>query len=349
MISPLCSHHPQPSPQRTSSCLGWAVSKSTPSLSHRAAVQLSWHSWAVWQGTPPINVLTDRIKEWNLGKEAPHQAGTVAAWQGAFFPLIPYFKFAPNEPAPNTAQRPETSESLTAHFRLGKQARVLKFGSPCSGSGFQGNQWLQEPCKTLVLCSCSEHDALELPLTQTLPGRGFSSFSKAPGCNSKRSARQDTQNIPEWLQTYTKPLSVDAERRRLLLSWFRLQYGNKYFCFFLFSLPFKTKTTYTKRECQTLLRLHVLSRNGKAADEEHLQKYLHFILMHIQGFEPREKPKAKTSSTGSKDCHWWQWVVFNPPPAQLSWTPSLRKMFVVSNSYHPTASSSSRITTETDR
>lgn len=129
------------------------------------------------------------------GKEAPGRK----CWRltRSFFSLIPYFKFAPNEQGSNTAQRPQTSESLTAHFRLGKQARVLKFGSPCSGSGFQGNQWLQEPCKTPVLCSCSEHAVLELPPTQTLPGRGFSSISKAPGCNSRRSGCQDTQNTPD--------------------------------------------------------------------------------------------------------------------------------------------------------
>lgn len=89
---------------------------------------------------------------------------------------MPYFKFAPNEQAPNTAQRPQTSESLTAHFRLGKQALVLKFGSPCSGSGFQGNQWLQEPCKTPVLCSCSEQAVLEPPLTPALPGGALAAF-----------------------------------------------------------------------------------------------------------------------------------------------------------------------------
>lgn len=331
MISPLCSRHPQPPPWRTSNKwtkragLGWAVSKSTSSPSHRAAVQLSWHSWAVWQETPPINELTNRIREGNLGKRSTAPGRKCCSLTRSVFSLIPYFKFVPNEQALKTAQRPQTSESLTAHFRLGKQARVLKFGSPCSGSGFQGNQWLQEPCKMPVLCSCSEHAAPELPLTQTLPGRGFSSVSKAPGCNSRCSGCQDTQNIPKWLHTYTNPLSVDAERRKVLLSWFRLQCSNKYFCFFLFSLPFKTKTSYAKHECQALLCLHVPSRNGKAADEKHFEKYFYFILMHMQGFGPREKPKAKT---GSSDYHWRQWAAFNPLPARLSWTPSLRKIWI---------------------
>lgn len=125
------------------------------------------------------------------------------------------------------------------------------------------------------------------------------------------------------------------EEERNYLHCLRLQ-CSKHFCFFLFYQSFKTKTSYTKRECQGLLCLHVPLRSGETTDEKHLYKYLSFSLLQMQVFWHHESQKrSNTSSTGSKEYHLWQ-VAFKPPPsplqkAQLSRTPYLKVRFILTD------------------
>lgn len=170
MIYPLCSHHPQPPPQRIFKWtkwagMGWEVSKPMSSPSHRAAVQLSWHSWGVWQETPPIDVLTNRIKEGNLGKEAPLQAGTVAAWQGAFSHRYPTPSLLlMNEPQ-TQPKEPRLRKVWQPIFDSESRHGCWSLALLCSGSGFQGNQWLQEPCKRRSCAPAGAHCAGASPDT----------------------------------------------------------------------------------------------------------------------------------------------------------------------------------------
>lgn len=78
-------------------------------------------------------------------------------------------------------------QSLGAHFLLRNHAPVFKFGCMCSGTSFQGNQRLHEHCEMQVLCSLFHKYAVDISVTQTLPGRCSTSVSKRPSYNFRLS------------------------------------------------------------------------------------------------------------------------------------------------------------------